>query len=368
MHRLEPPPSRILRTADALREALSRRSWTECLPGERILSRDLGVSRPTLRAALHILERQRWIRTSPGRRRLILGSRPAPGGASKRIILFAKEREKDMTRMSFLYIAALRAQLRSAGLELEIRSHPQFGAKSLSRMKGLLPCPDAAGAFVLFALPGIVQKYCHSAGYPAIVAGSVAAEVRLPSLDIDYRAVGRHAAGALIARGHRHLAIFMRDGGLTGDALTEQGFAEAARTSGVPGVTARVVRHRDDRGDLDKKLEYLMRLRGQRPTGLFVGRASHAITVFSVLARMGLRVPQDVSLVCRDSSPALDWTIPRIARYEFPAEPFAARLARMAVSLAGGQCVAPESYVVAPDFDPAESLQSLRHRSAQAGS
>ncbi len=51
----------MAQTVDFLRHAMSQKSQTQYLPGERILSRDLGISRLTLRMALEIKERQQWI-------------------------------------------------------------------------------------------------------------------------------------------------------------------------------------------------------------------------------------------------------------------------------------------------------------------
>ncbi len=362
MHRIQPAPTRVAQTADSLKAALQRASWTQGLPGERILSRDLGVSRPTLRAALEILERQKWIRTSRGRRRMIIPRAEGLAGSQnglKKVILLAKEAEKDLSRMSLLYVEALRSRLQSAGYEFEFHFHPMLGRPSPRPGRRLLPGVAAASAFILFSLPEGVQRHCRNMGYPAIIAGSAADGVELPSLDIDYHGVGRHAAGFLMGRGHRQIALFTCDGGLKGDLLTQSGFLEAVSFRSDGEMHAEVIRHRDDSDDLRLKVRNLMKRGRAHPTGIIASRASHAVTILCELLRLGWQVPGEVSLICRDYEPVLDWTAPKIGRYGFFPERFAARLAKMTESVASGMGLPTRASLLTPEFDMMDSLKSL---------
>jgi len=315
------------------------------------------VSRPTLRGALEILERQGWIKTSPGCRRVILRRAPSTASTStKKVMLLAKESEREMSRMSLLYVESLRSWLRSAGLEFEFHFHPLFGKGASRLIKGLLPRPGAASAYVLFSVSDTVQRCCRDEGYPVVVAGSVAEGVHLPSVDMDYRGIARHAVGLLVGRGHRRLAFLTQQTGLNGDLLTERSFSESAKSFESRGVRAEIVRYREDPADIQAKLKVLWRNPAQRPTGLLIGRAHQVVTVLGTLASWGIRVPEDVSIICRDDEATLNWTVPRIGRYRFSSDRFADLLGGMVEALVKGRAIRRTSRQLTPEFDPGESV------------
>ena len=61
-------PSLVSEATAALRNTLGSDRWADYLPGERVLSSQLRVSRQTLRAALEQLRREGLIQVEPGRR------------------------------------------------------------------------------------------------------------------------------------------------------------------------------------------------------------------------------------------------------------------------------------------------------------
>src|SRR5205823_3119842 len=77
-----PRPSLVEQAAETLRRALRNGTWVERMPGERELSRQLDISRPTLRAALEELRAEGWLKVMPGRQRVIVGG--AGGGTAAR--------------------------------------------------------------------------------------------------------------------------------------------------------------------------------------------------------------------------------------------------------------------------------------------
>jgi len=64
--------SLITQTVEALRHAIEEGVWHEVLPGERELADRFQVSRPTLREALKILQRNQVIEVAHGKRRTIV--------------------------------------------------------------------------------------------------------------------------------------------------------------------------------------------------------------------------------------------------------------------------------------------------------
>lgn len=351
----------MVQTVESLRSALEQELWAGTLPGERILTETLGVSRPTLRAALEILEKERWIKTTSSRPRVILNRPSAPPKRPlRKVILLAKEPEQEMARMSLLYVKSLRQKLEGAGMEFEFLYHPRFSQNSSLHISELLPRPNAATVFILFSIPRAIQLYCQKSGYSAVIAGSSAKGIRFPSLDADYRGAARHAAGVFLGRGHRRIALFIRDSGLAGDAMTEVGFLEGARVGRDRGVVAKVILHSDDSEAIQRKLKSLMRNPAHRPTGILVGRAHHAVTVLCTLQSLGFKVPEDVSLICRDADFGLDWTVPRISCYQYSAEKFATQLTKIVAEMIAGGRIPSGAKALPPTFHEKDSLGKVR--------
>ena len=168
---------------------------------------------------------------------------------------------------------------------------------------------------------------------PVLVLGTCYPGVELSELDADYRAVCRHAVTTLWRLGHRSMALVTLKRGFGGDLLGEQGFSEACRDL---GVRCRILYHAGDSTDLLRGIGALIR-ENERPTALVVARSRYALTIAGYLREQGLRLPGDISLICRDSNDFLAWSVPPIARYAVNADLFAKRVARALVRLATGE-------------------------------
>ena len=109
----------------------------------------------------------------------------------------------------------------------------------------------------------------HEAADSLVVIGSVYPGIGLPSVDMDNRAVGRHAAGRLIALGHRRLVFFNRRSPAAGDIACEEGFTEGVRSSPHAGIASQVVYHSDSRENIAHLVDHLFAT-PTHPTGLLI--------------------------------------------------------------------------------------------------
>src|SRR5690606_13022280 len=129
-------------------------------------------------------------------------------------------------------------------------------------------------AWVLFRSTPEMQRWFASHGVPAVIAGSCAEGVSLPSVDLDYRAACRHAAAMLQREGHRRIALLLPDAAHGGDTESEHGFREAFAS---PDAEALVLRHRESAEQVVKRLDAALRL-DAAPTAFLVARSIHTLT------------------------------------------------------------------------------------------
>ena len=126
----------------------------------------------------------------------------------------------------------------------------------------------------------------------------------------DERETGRTAVRYLHGRGHRrilHLTYTRRSHAIEARA---DGYAEQARTLGLsPQVLAGA-----DRASLARAIE-----EGQ-PTALFCHNDWLALTTRLLLSEMGLRVPEDISVLGVDNSPTLGVINPSLTTLAYPME------------------------------------------------
>lgn len=326
--------SLVTETIRALREAISTGRWQDELPGERRLCEEWHISRPTLRAALNALAAEGVVAISQGKPTRVCSPAEAnqlsaSTAQSLTVGLLSPEPLHAMPPFALLWVDELRSQLASEGHLLQVHvGRAWSGGKNPARALQTLTTTVPATAWVLYRSTEAMQQWFEQKQIPCVVVGSVFPGLNLPSVDRDYRAVCRHAVGMMAARGHQRVCMLIQEPHYAGDLASEAGFEEGLRSAASRGVSGYIQRHDGSREGLLKTLERLLNSR-QRPQALLVARSSCILTVCTVLLQRGLRIPQDMALVCRDEDSFLDETSPQIARYSVSASLFAKRIFRL---------------------------------------
>lgn len=354
MHSVPPRPSLITHSADFLREALLRGEWQEVLPSERTLCTRLRISRPTLRAVLAQLEREGVIGAVVNKRRHILAVPATRGkGVSSRVIaLLTPVQQQAMPPFVLFWVDALRELLAEAGYQLEVHASAHcFAAKPAGGLKKLTQRAPAA-VWVLFRSNAVMQRWFAEQQLSAVIAGSCADGVELPSVDLDYRATCRHAATMLMQKGHRRIALLLPDSAHGGDADSAQGFREAfARCDAEPCV----VQHHETAEQVIESLNEALK-RKPALTAFLVSRSIHTLTVVTHLLRLGHKLPRDFAVVSRDDDAFLDHVVPKVTRYSADAAKFAKRLARLVLELAQTGHTSTKPVRLMPDLRRGETV------------
>ena len=208
--------------------------------------------------------------------------------------------------------------------------------------------------WILFSVPERIQQWFTTAGVPVLVLGTCPPPVKLPSVDLNYGAVGWHAAGAIFQRGHRHVALILPAKPLSGDIAAR---AEFLRYAGqyCAGATVSDWLAPDRTADCGAKLARLVAA-SRPPTALFIMRPSLTITVMMRLIGSGIRIPHDVSIVSRDTHPLIDAALPEVTRYTTTAIKLASRAVKLAMHLIAGHRVPPKPRLVMPAFVAGSTL------------
>jgi len=343
--------------AASLREQIRQGRWRDWLPGERRLSGELRVSRGTVRAALGILAREQVVRGVSSRGHRVLPRRARGTGAARATVIGLLSPEPLETRRPYfaLLVAHLREAAAARGWSLQRHAGASYFGPQAEAHLTRLTAQAGCRAWVLFQSTLEVQAWFGTRGLPAILSGHPYPGVRLPSLDVDQRAAGRHAGLLLARRGHRHVALLASRKRLPGLVEGEAGFEVGFRAgAGEAGRLARVPCDADPAA-LAAAVHRCLAGR-PRPTAVVVETPNQYLTVFSVAAALGLAVPRDLSLLSRLDDPFLAHVRPEPARYR--ADPAATAKAMMTVlaRLATGEPVPSGGRKMVPEFLPGGSL------------
>ncbi len=358
MHRLLQRKSLVSQTVDILRTGLRGGSWPEHLPGELELCQQLQISRTTLRAALAVLTREGWLSSSQGRRRAVLkrAVRGQSSPPSRRVVLLTPEPPHRLGTFAMYWMDDLREHLAETGCHLEVHtSRVCFSARPEAALERLARDLRPA-AWVLYLSTEPMQRWFSARALPCAVAGSRHAEMQVHSVDVDYQAIGQHAAAQFLSRHHRRLLVLAREGGFAGDLKTLEG-AQAA-CARVDGASVRAALHDSTVAGITRVLAQEFRAPSP-PTAVLVANSAFVLTALGWLARSGLAVPGEVSLIARDSEPFLDFVVPSVARYVLPPTRFARSLSRVVLALARGDVVRTLDQRLEPEFIPGETLGNL---------
>jgi DNA-binding LacI/PurR family transcriptional regulator len=324
------------------------------LPGEVQLSERLKVSRPTLRRAIAILAKKGLVETAKGKRTRIV-SRKAKGPVKVASVCFivSAPLHSAATMVSSL-LDEVKFELTAEGVAWDSIYESQLGgSRPEARLKEIVAGRRGA-CYVLLNSSRILQHWFANSGEPVLVMGSCHEGVELPSIDLDYRAVGWHAGGQFVKNGHKNILLVEPVGNLVGFSASEAALREYM--AGVPGSQVRVLQ-----ATQSSFLQAFERaLRGPNaPTAALACRVEMALSVLGAAQQFGKSIPKDFALVSRDYHPIFQVMAPEVTRYEANLHAMARKTIRLIHPLLQGIAPRNKTTLIFPTFFPGQTLRSL---------
>jgi DNA-binding LacI/PurR family transcriptional regulator len=336
-----------------LREGLVQGRWTESLPGEMELSRELQISRGTLRRALDALAHEEVIsKGGRGQRHKILCSsapiRKAHGNIIRVLVPFGSQH---FGELHLIICDSLRERAGREGYRVEFEHHPRlFSLRNPRELARLNALPGTAGWVVLNSTPG-VQRWFSVSKIPCVVLGPPFPDTALSCVWPDTCASARHAAGLFCARGHRDVVYLIRSDTTLGDHRGAAAFSEEATRLGLRPQVVTV-----EAGAVLRRMVDFVLARRPQPTGFMLYGQEDAITLLSHLQDSGRRVPRDVSLIAGWADSIFGYTVPSIAHYRIDGARAGKTIAQLLIKQIELGASGKVDTVLLPEFVPGGSL------------
>ena len=346
-------------TGALLREGIRKGIWEKWLPSERELCEELQVSRFTLRAALKELAREGITKAVAQRGTKILLSDITR--RSKRNIsvgILTPDPLTDVRPHYSLWIGKLRELLLKNDIQFDVFEGHRFLDGSIeNRLKKHL-AQSPHDCWILHRTTKLIQQWFLDNRIPCVVAGTPAAGIDLPFVDVDNQSLSLHALGYFYGKGHRVMA-YVYDDGMTGGGhicvkTIEQGLA---RYSSGPMRASTF-----DIGSSFKKclrvLDRILKM-DNPPTALLIGSSLKCITAMSHLQNRGYKIPNDISIICRDNDSFLDYYSPIPSRYAINPTKFAKRMFDATMKVVNREVLAKRGDLMIPEFIEGQSVARI---------
>jgi GntR family transcriptional regulator, arabinose operon transcriptional repressor len=279
----------------------------DALPSEHQLAELMSVSRTTVRQTLGDLEREGLVHRVQGKGTFVAerpNDQPVPRTASLALIV---------PDVATGYFPTLVAGFDQAANEVgrpivvcnthnEVDKQANYLMRLIDqRVAGALLCPSTRDV-----TPAYQVRLVQEAGIPVVLLHRGVPDTQAPVLELPTVEIGRRAGRLVAEAGHRHVA-YLASHRYTASESYERGFREAIVAAG-----GELPEHMIDYGNLtrfdaedwqsfEQYLEGVLArmLSGsRRPTALFASFDPVAEMVYLIVGRMGLKVPEDLSIVC----------------------------------------------------------------------
>ena len=226
-------------------------------------------------------------------------------------------------------LASVARTCAEAGLRMTLIPFPVVGALSVDdvvdrRVDGLI---------VISLYDDSFARQLYASGFPTVTIGSGYAERRVA---FDQRGGAREATEHLLKLGHTRIVhAFGENAGALATEERRAGFSEALRAHGLdPDAPGRQLSR-------PKAVAALRLPEGERPTAIFAYNDGDAWAIGVAAREMGLRVPEDLSLVGFDNNVLAETSVPPLTTVENPLDAQTCEALRILHGLWKGKEVAP---------------------------
>ncbi len=316
--------------ADFLQQEILRGRWSDWMPGVLSLETELGVNRNTLEAAMKLLEaRQILVATGVGRRRRIEVKSEA---RAMRIGILAFDSEA----LGLDYFVHMNHKLQDAG-------YTSFFAReticdlgmNVGRMERLVR-REAADAWLVISGTKPMLEWFQQRGIPVFAIFGRRFGLDVAAVGIDKVPAMHQAVDMLADMGHQRMVwLAHRLRRLPVPGRLERMFLSRLQERGIPTGPYNLPDWDDTTEGLHQCLLNLFRY--SPPTVILADEASQYLATVQFCANQGLRIPQDVSLLCTDTNPVFQWLQPAVTRIEWAPAPVIRQVLRWVHELSRGK-------------------------------
>ena len=167
------------------------------------------------------------------------------------------------------------------------------------------------------AMSSDLAARCQAAGVPVVLFNRSQDDEHLSAVTSDNLAGGRKVADFLIAGGHRRIGYIAGWEGASTQRDREAGFVAGLSEAGLALHARGVGNYHQDQASAAARAMFAPK---DRPDAVFVANDHMAFAVMDVLRdELGLRVPEDVSVVGYDDVPPAAWSAYELTTMRQPA-------------------------------------------------
>jgi DNA-binding LacI/PurR family transcriptional regulator len=336
-----------------LREEVLGGGLSHRMPGIHQLAAELGANHKTVATAVRMLEKERLlVPQGTGRSRKI----EIPRGF-KPPMLRVGILPGDALGRSAGYMIDLQHELIEAGHTVSFTPKTLSDLKMEVRRVAAMVKRNPADAWIVVAGSREVLEWFMTKNIPVLALFGRRRKLPIASTGPDKVPALRAATKTLIGLGHRRIVLLTRSvRRLPVPGAVEQAFLDALAAHGITPGPYHLPDWEESSDGFHARLESLFKV--SLPTAMIVDEVPFFLAVQQFLAGRGLRVPENVSLVCTDASPDFAWYRPSVAHIRWDSRPVVRRVVRWAANVSGGrqdlrQTLTPAEFVPGGTVGPA---------------
>lgn len=308
-----------------LRQELLKGRWTGRMPGVHRLAAEFQLNRKTVEAALRLLEADGLlVARGAGRQRDIdLSSCIDRPGLRVAMLLF----EPADNQVS--YIVELKHQLQEAGNVVSVARRTQVELKSNVERISRMVLKHQADAWIVVAGSREILEWFQKQRLPTFALFGRHSRLPIAAASPDRQPAIRATLRRLFDLGHRKIVFLGRsmfrfpDPGFDGRV-----FLGELESRGIRTGPYNIPNWEDNPDGFIRCIDSLFA--ATPPTALLIDEVMLFVAAQQHLATKGIFAPRDISMVCAEQSPTIDWCRPAITHFRWESKPAVRRIVQWA--------------------------------------
>lgn len=299
--------------ADHLRKQLLEGYWNKGMPGQKLLSKQLGVSGQTIELALQTLEKEGLlVGQGAGRRRRI----ELPQGTNRNRAMRVRILPYDKSGRKEDYLVELFHQLQDAGHDAGFTPKTMMDlGMSLNRIARYVENTEA-DAWVVVAGSSELLHWFAQRPTPAFALFGRMHSASIAGTGPHKSPAIAEAVRCLAELAHQRIVMLTREERRKPQpGKVERVFLDELTNHGIATSSYNLPDWEDNPKGLQRCLASLFQL--TPPTALIISTLDLFSGTQQFLSHRGIRVPQDVSLIFSDPHPTLEWCVPSLSHISY---------------------------------------------------